>query len=151
MHLYLTFLSFVCGFMKFEEIAEKVKKLGLPAGKYALFGSVPLSAHSIRESNDADIIATQDVYDALKAKGWNEKIYPDGRRMLDSDCFEVGAEWTYGSYNPDPARLIAEAETIEGVPVVRLEEVLKWKKAFGREKDLRDVKLIEAYMKRETE
>ena len=52
------------------------------------------------------------------------------------DVFEAGTGWNYGSYQPDVQKLIAEAEMIEGVPFVQLEEVRKWKEAFGREKDL---------------
>ncbi|MCL4388004.1 hypothetical protein M1567_02530 [Candidatus Marsarchaeota archaeon] len=134
--------------MKFDEIAKKTKELDLRIGEYALFGSVPLAAHRIRESHDIDIIATHEVYYRLKRLGWEEEQLANGRKMLQKDCFEVGDDWNFGVYNPDPSMLIKDAEIIDGIPVVRLEEALKWKKALGREKDLKDVELIEEFMKR---
>ncbi len=133
--------------MKFEEIAKRTRELGLNVGEYALFGSVPLAACGIRESQDIDMLVTHEVYQRLKVQGWKVEVFPNGRKMLKKDCFEAGADWNYDTYNPDPARLIKEADIIGGIPVVRLEEALAWKKAFGREKDLKDVKLIEKFMK----
>ncbi|OJI06981.1 MAG: hypothetical protein BK997_03925 [Candidatus Micrarchaeum sp. ARMAN-1] len=133
--------------MKFEEIAKRTRELGLNVGEYALFGSVPLAACGIRESQDIDMLVTHEVYQRLKVQGWKVEVFPNGRKMLKKDCFEAGEDWNYDTYNPDPARLIKEADIIGGIPVVRLEEALAWKKAFGREKDLKDVKLIEKFMK----
>jgi hypothetical protein len=133
--------------MKFDEIAKKTMELGLRIGEYALFGSVPLAAHGIRESHDIDIIATHEVYERLKRLGWKEEQLPNGRKMLQKDCFEVGDDWNFGTYNPGSATLIKDAEIVEGIPVVRLEEVLKWKRALGREKDMTDIELINKFMK----
>ena len=133
--------------MKFEEIAKRTRVLGLNAGEYALFGSVPLAAHGIRESQDIDMLVTHEAYQRLKDQGWEVEVFPNGREMLRKDCFEAGEDWNYGTYNPDPAKLIKEADIIEGIPVVRLEEALAWKKALRREKDLKDVELIEEFMK----
>jgi hypothetical protein len=69
---------------------------------------------------------------------------------LYKDNIEVGDVWDYGEYNPDPQLLINDADIIDGVPFVRLEEVLKWKKAYGREKDKMDIKLIEEYLKNQS-
>ncbi|MCL4372363.1 hypothetical protein M1373_03530 [Candidatus Marsarchaeota archaeon] len=133
--------------MKFEEIAKRTKALGFHIGEYALFGSVPLAAHGIRESQDIDVLVTHEVYQRLKSQGWEVEVFPNGREMLKKGCFEVGENWDYGVYNPNPARLIKEADIIEGIPVVRLEEALAWKKVFGREKDKNDVKLINKFLK----
>ena len=133
--------------MKFDEIAKRTRELGLNVGEYALFGSVPLAACGIRESQDIDMLVTHEVYQRLKGQGWEVEVFPNGIKMLRKGCFEVAEYWNYGTYNPDQARLIKEADIIEGIPVVRLEEALAWKKAFGREKDLKDVKLIEKFMR----
>ena len=44
-------------------------------------------------------------------------------------------------------RLIDEADIIDSVKFVRLEPVLRWKMCVGREKDLRDVELIEGHLR----
>ena len=135
---------------KFDEIKRKVKGLNLPTGKYALFGSVPMSAHGIRESNDIDLIVMPELFARLEATGEWEETFPNGRKKLAKGDFEVyNGWWSSDSYRRDVSKLIAGAEILDGVPVVKLEEVLVWKKAFGREKDLKDVKLIEEFLSRQ--
>ena len=134
--------------MNFEEIAGKVKKLNLPTGKYALFGSVPMTVHGIRESKDIDILLTPELYDRFRETGeWREETLPDGDKKLAKGDFDVFKTWwSSDSYGRDVSKLIAGAEILDGVPVIKLEEVLVWKKAFAREKDLKDVKLIEEFL-----
>ncbi len=129
--------------MNFEEIVKKVKELYPPPGEYALFGSVPLAAHGIRESHDIDMIVTPELYERLKTTpGWHEADIPRHPRLITNGVFECDMNWNYGEYLPDPKRLINEAEMIDGVAVVRLSEVLEWKLAFARPKDIKDVELI---------
>jgi hypothetical protein len=42
--------------------------------------------------------------------------------------------------------LIRNAEIIDGVPFIKLDELIKFKKALGRDKDKKDVELIEQYL-----
>jgi len=44
---------------------EKLRKLNLPLGKYAIFGSGILAIKNIRETSDLDIIAKKDLFDQL--------------------------------------------------------------------------------------
>jgi hypothetical protein len=134
--------------MNFEEIKNKVKELGFPVGQYALFGSTPMAAHGIRDSHDIDMVVSHELYSKLEKRGWNKMTLPSGAKILVRDDIEAFDGWMHlDSYHPDVATLIREAELIDGIPVVKLKEVLAWKKAFGREKDLKDVELIEDYMK----
>lgn len=128
-------------------LTEKVKELNLPFGKYAVFGSGPLSVHGIRETRDIDIITTPEIYHQLKTQpGWEEKSWPSGGKFLSKDEFEVTTDWKYKDYDPNILKIISEADIISGIPFIRLEEVIAWKKAYGREKDLEDIKLIENYL-----
>ena len=43
--------------------------------------------------------------------------------------------------------MIRDAVAIQGIKFVQLKDILVWKKSLGREKDVRAVKLIEAYIK----
>jgi hypothetical protein len=45
--------------------------------------------------------------------------------------------------------LIDGAERIDGLPFARLEDVLAWKRSYGRHKDLEHVRLIERYLRDE--
>jgi hypothetical protein len=41
--------------------------------------------------------------------------------------------------------MIGSAEKIENFPFVQLKYVIEWKTQFGREKDKRDIELIQKY------
>jgi len=43
--------------------------------------------------------------------------------------------------------LIDGAEIIDGLPFVKLERVLAWKKLNTREKDLKDIEVIEKFLR----
>ena len=131
-------------------IIKEIKSLNLPFGKYAVFGSGPLHIHGIRETTDVDIVVLPEIYNQLKRSGWVEKSWESGPpgRYLQLGNIEIVDNWKYGEYNPDPLEIISNAEIIHGIPFVRLEEVLKWKRVFGREKDKKDIKLIEEFLKR---
>lgn len=120
----------------------------MPLGQYVVFGSGPLAAHGIRETTDVDLFTTTSLYQQLKAEGWEEKELggPHGGLHLVSGIYEADDTWHYGAYDPTPEALIAGAAVIDGVPFAPLLEVLKWKQAFGRPKDIADVRLIEQYM-----
>jgi hypothetical protein len=65
---------------------------------------------------------------------------------LSHGVFEAVDTWHYGAYNPTLEEIIGVAERIDDVPFAPIREVLKWKKAFGRRKDIADIVLIEAYL-----
>jgi hypothetical protein len=130
------------------DIFAEVKHLNLPMGQFVVFGGGPLAAHGIRETADVDLFTTTALYATLKADGWQEKPKPveAGGFYLVKGIYEADDTWHYGDYDPTPEQMIAVADLIHGVPFAPLVEVLKWKRAFGRPKDVADVGLIEAYM-----
>ena len=129
--------------MSNQDLFRKVKALGLPAGKYALFGSAPLGIRNLKECHDIDIIVTGDLWDELKKK-YEARVTPQGHEYLAQEEIEIWQDWSPGSW--DVGQLISEAEEIDGLPFVKLEQVLAWKKQYGREKDLKDVEMIEKNM-----
>lgn len=128
-----------------NDLFTKVKNLGLPAGKYAIFGSGPMVVRGLREGKDVDIIVPKEVFKEYETKpGWQVKKFDDNTNYLDNDGIELWDEWGPGEW--DINKLIQEAEIIDGLPFVRLEEVLKWKETNARPKDLEDIKLIKTYL-----
>jgi hypothetical protein len=129
-----------------KNLFEKVKKMNLPTGKYALFGSAPLGIRGLKDCHDIDIIVTEDLWDEYKAKeGWTIKKFNDGISYLESDSIELWKDWGPGQWNIE--QLIREAEIIDGLPLVKLKIVLKWKKTNGREKDIKDIEIIENFLR----
>jgi len=120
---------------------KELEQLNLPAGKFAIFGSGPMAVRGIRESNDIDIIAKQDVWDDLVKK------YPDALNgeppHLEIGNIEVYIHWLNLTDKID--EMIDNAEIIANFPYVQLKYVVEWKKVANREKDVRDLELIEKY------
>lgn len=128
-----------------NDLFLKVKNLKLPAGKYAIFGSGPIAIRGLRECKDVDIIVTRDVFIDCKTKpDWQVKKLDENTEYLDNDGIELWDRWGPGEW--DVNKLIQEAEIIDGLPFVKLDEVLRWKEMNGRSKDLKDVKIIKKYL-----
>lgn len=133
--------------MKNKNLFEEVKKINLPLGEFALFGSAPLGIRGLKECHDIDIIVTEDVYDFYKNKEkWAiKKMEDEDVEYLRRGNVELWSSWGPGDWNIK--ELIAEAEEIDGLPFVRIERVLEWKKINGREKDKEDIRRIERFLR----
>ena len=51
-------------------------------------------------------------------------------------------------YRPNTKNLLKNADIINGVPFLQLNELLKFKEALGREKDVKDIELINQYIRK---
>ncbi len=130
---------------------ETLKKLDFPVGQYAIFGSGPMWARGIRESDDLDIIVRGEAWEQAKANGVvGVKEYSGLQYAYFADGkIEVYDGWYPGEWNVD--ELIETAEMIDGIPFVRLESVVEWKKIMGREKDKNDLSSIQEYLSKNQE
>lgn len=134
---------------KKDNIFDRIKKFKLPPGEYAVFGSALLDVFGIRKANDLDIIATPKLYKKLKLLGWEEK-FANGFNILknkDANVTTVQENPTDGNYFPDRISLIKDAVIVKGLPFVKIEEVIACKRAYGREKDIKDIHAINFYLK----
>lgn len=131
-----------------SEIFEKIKKLNLPHGKYVIFGSGPMGIRGLRKCHDVDVIVSKDIWDQYSHNpDWKIKIIANGEKILvdETESIELGISWGPGIWNIN--ELIHNAEIIDGLAFANMDDVLKWKKIFGREKDLEDIKIIGDYLK----
>jgi len=85
------------------------------------------------------------LFTSLEHGGW-EEVTEKNSKTVALGPFEAFLDWNFGTYTPTLEQLLASAEVIEGTPFASLDEVRKWKAASGREKDLADIKLIDAYL-----
>ena len=129
-------------------IFDKVKSLDLPKDKYIVISGAALEGYGIRKRTDINILVTKDVYRQYKKKkGWKEKTKPSGMKVLEKGLIEIGYDCGgYGGYNSSTEALIQEAVIIQGAPFLSIDELLKQKMAWVREKDKNDIKLIKAYL-----
>lgn len=133
---------------------EVVRKLNLPEGEYAVFGSSLLEVLGLRDAKDIDLIVTKKLYEKLKKDGWTEFEYPNGDKGIKNEA--LGIYDTFYACTEVPAHdersiqtYIRNAVKYGGVSFARLEDTLRWKKAWGREKDLPDIALIEKFLQGE--
>lgn len=124
-------------------IFEKVKLLNLPIGEYVIVGGGVLKAHGIRETQDIDIVVTPGLFEEIKKEeGWREDAKHGGPRLR-KDIYEVYLDVNCDSYQPTTDELIERSEVINGIPCISLNDLLLFKKGYGRPKDKPDIQLIE--------
>lgn len=117
---------------------EELKKLKLPMDEFAITSSGPMAIRGLRENKDIDIIVKPKLWEGLKSQ------FP----ISNDDKIKVGnIEICQGSLG-NSEELIDNADVIDGFRFVKLNEVIKFKQAVGREKDLKDIKLIENFLKK---
>ncbi len=114
----------------------------LPPGSYAVFGSGPLAAHGIiDELGDLDVIIAEEAWDRVQALGL-VVMHGDDPVIELGNGLSFGRSWAYGDV--DIEYLIEDAEMIDGLPFVRLDAVVAYKRIAGRPKDLRHIELMES-------
>jgi hypothetical protein len=132
-----------------QEKFSELKKLNLTIAQYIVTGSGALGIRNLRTIGDIDLMVTPVLWDTLAEKygisdsGGVQKI------ILCNGLIEAMQESSFTeSYEQAPtlAERIAQADIIEGLAFESLEHVLFFKRKMGREKDLKDVRLIENWM-----
>ena len=130
---------------------KKIQKLGLNPDNSIVIGSGILEALRLRKSKDIDIVATQEIYGSLKKSGKFTVLENHGREILADDKFEIGTSWTVLVKSYRFQDFIDKSIIVDGVRYITLNFLYKAKKSWirrknARQKDIEDVKLIEAHM-----
>lgn len=126
------------------KLLKKFKKLNLPDGEYAIYGSGPLGARGIRDVNDLDVIVSNGLY--LKLKEKYSKNFKKDRITIGK--IEIYPCWKWEPKINQLENAIKQSELIEGIRFIRLNDMINYKKKMGRTKDFDDIKLIESYFKK---
>ena len=118
------------------DIIAIVNDLRLPNGGYWVCTGAGLVLHGIKEfTRDIDMGCTTQVMDRLLREGHPLSFTSDGNRATSYGAMEFYENW-----------FADEVVTVEGVSVATLLSIRKHKTILGREKDLRDIELIDAYL-----
>ena len=123
------------------DILERLRALNWPADEYWLVAGGAMVLYGLRpETHDLDLGCTTARADALAEAGvpFTEMEDGSGRWFTLSDDVEVFENW-----------LMDRVELVDGVPVVSLRGLREMKAALGREKDLRDIARIDAFLRGE--
>ena len=120
------------------DILKKLHTLNWPTEDYWLVAGGAMVLYGLRpETHDIDLGCTAARADALERAGVPFRHMDDGsgRWFKVSEDIEVFENW-----------LMDRVELVDGVPVVSLQGLRAMKAALGREKDLRDIALIDAFL-----
>lgn len=133
--------------MNLSNLLSQLKSLNLPLGHYVINSSGVLAAHGIREANDLDIVVTPEFFKQLK------RTYPMNTRkgfeiieIGDLEILGPGSQFTSSPEIATVEEQIQAADIIDGIPYCKLELLRKFKQKMGRDKDLRDIELIDNYL-----
>jgi hypothetical protein len=131
------------------DVFSETKKLNFPADQYVVFAGAALAARGIKETSDLDIIVTPELLEKCRNEGWvmHPRIDPNDFPALEKGVAEIYTT-IGGGVTLTFKELQDRAEVIDGIPFCSLEDVIHIKKIFGREKDFKDIALIEEYKKR---
>ena len=123
--------------MNRQELMQRLSELPFDTGEYWLITGGAMVLYGLREqTGDIDLGCTTRLFEALQAQGYSVNTMPDGtRRVAFAEDVELFENWLQGS-----------VQMLDGVPVVALEGLIAMKRQIGREKDLRDIAMIEEYL-----
>lgn len=123
--------------MERDEIVRKIKDLNLDSNQLWVTSSAALVLHGVKSNaRDIDLGCSVLLWDELILKGYKYKQFEDGTYAIDiKSDIEIIKEY-----------YVDEIIKIEGINVGSLESIKKQKQELGREKDLKDIKLIDEYI-----
>lgn len=121
-----------------EDIIKILKDVDLPESEYWITSGAGLVIHGVKETtNDIDLGCTTYLVNYFLKKGCKYKMEKDNSRIVEiDDKIEIIENW-----------FVDEIVFIDGLPVGSLESIKKQKAELAREKDIRDIKLINEYIK----
>jgi len=123
-----------------------LRPLGLPAGDYAVFGSGPLLVRGIIDrAGDLDVVCRGAAWEAAQRLGQAVEQHGVPVVSLFGGAITLGCRWSVGDVDID--RLIDTAEVIDGLPFVRLEHVVAYKRLANRPKDREHLRLLEKHQR----
>ena len=127
--------------------ADELKRLDIGSDDYIVVGSGVMGALGVRQTDDLDLCVSQKTYDRFKDLGWEEKVWPQGAPTIHSGTVDMGTDWGDDKIIYAFEDLKKHTVEINGVTYVSLEFLRFWKVNKGRDKDLKDVEMIDRYLK----
>jgi len=133
-----------------SDLFGRLRSLELPVDDYAVFGSGPLIVRGIIDAgNDLDMLCRGAAWERAQELG--SLVYLPEHDVsvvsLFGGALTFGTRWAIGDFDVD--HLIDTAETIDGLPFVRIEHVVAYKEIAARPKDNEHLRLLTAYRGRE--
>ena len=124
--------------MNRQDILQALNAFPYDRDGYWLITGCAMVLYGFRdETGDIDLGCTKEMADRLEADGYPARREGGGRCFRYGDDIEIFEGWMEG-----------RTVTADGFKVVSPEGLIEMKRALGREKDLRDIALINEYLAR---
>jgi hypothetical protein len=95
-----------------------------------------LVLHGVKEyAGDIDIGCSEELFQSLLQRGYKLQQIKSYEGIIIDDCIEIYRNWQS-----------EKVVYIEDIPVADINYIRKYKEDLGREKDLRDIELIDEYL-----
>lgn len=135
--------------MNFPKLLQELKALNLPNDQYVIIGSGPLAVRNLREAQDLDILASDSLWNELSQKyPVIPQNPPDIEKIQIGNIEFVGQGSTYkDSSIATLYEILNTADFIQGHCYINLKLLRKIKLKKAREKDLKDIELINQFIK----
>ncbi|MFZ1243227.1 MAG: SulP family inorganic anion transporter [Candidatus Saccharimonas sp.] len=128
-----------------RSVDEMVQRLDLTKKQYVVIGGGVLEALGIRTTVDTDLVVDDETYAYYRdEKGWHEYIQDNGKHILSHHGYTMMRSWMGKNL-----RVLREKAFVKnGVQFMDIDELMACKRRLGRRKDIADIALIEAYLKK---
>lgn len=127
-------------------IIDRIRALALPDDQYIVAGSGVMDALGLRESRDIDLIVSPGLFEELRVRGWKRFIEHDEYVLKYGDA-EAWLTFPYDGRAMTRDDLLAHSVQIEEVTFVSPEFLRDWKQAKQRPKDIKDIELLDEYLR----
>lgn len=127
--------------MNKAEIVDILNKYGFAKDEYVVLSTGALVLLGIKDkANDIDLAVSKNLYDRLLKEydckcSYTSEVNGQVFNVYSFDIFDFGLNY----FDRE------KVDVIDGIPIQNIEAVLKFKHDLGREKDFKDIKLIEEY------
>ncbi len=148
MHIKGRDISYKSKVMNFKYHLDELKKLNLPEDEFVVVSSGALAVRRIREAKDLDVIVTEKLWNKLIQK-YQVILQGDVERIqFDADIEILNPKQSlFGNSEIVPIdEMFEQADVFDGIRFINLDHLRKIKLSMGREKDLKDIELMDAYI-----
>lgn len=124
---------------------EMTKLLDIDDDSYVLIGGGVLEAYGLRKTHDVDLVVSESVYRRYReSERWQEYVQDNGKRILSRHGYNLMRSWM----GCDLRKLRVNAEIVEGVPCMGIDDLIAAKQRLARPKDHEDIELLKQYRRR---
>lgn len=116
------------------ELLARLKQLDLDPQEYWLIAGSAMVMYGFRkETADIDMGCSKDLADQLEKQGYPvSEGWAGKRKIILAEDVEIFEDWLYD-----------KVEMVDAIPVLSVKGLIEMKHILGREKDMRDIQLIE--------